>query len=422
MLSSSDLQSYFQALPRNFIVEINDVDYNCNKFCLISFSTVLSNLIKQNTGNDNTIKLNDMLKGISNDKIKNILEFIHGKETFDQTKMTSFDDIFDYYYISASLGINIVKNRLCVQLTSLINGDNVGFIYKKLSSFPDFYDPLTHFFDNNNLLFFQNFIETNILPAINENDFSFNFLHTFLTNSSNLFKEEDSKLNLVRSVYNKAKSDDSLFLYDCIDAEKLSRETLKSTFLQIPLEEGKFIRCFKLISMLVNEKIKTTESLKRAKNKLLQLKNDLQDEKDKHSDHKSLVSITSNRISLALQTEAQIKRDTEKIADEIELLAADVALIPVQNETTVRFLQNVNKMDGISKELNKLFLYFYENFGWLLWPGSSVSTMNDAKSLSELMTELDKIVSGFRQDQDYLCILSQVFASSANILRKALLD
>lgn len=419
MISSSDLRSYFQALPRNFTVEINGVSYNCNKFCLISFSTVFSNLIRnQNAENNNSIKLDDLLEGISNDKIKNTIEFIHGREPFDQTKLSSFDDIFDYYYISASLGISIIKNRLCAQLTSLINSDNVAFIFKRLSSFPDFYDPLTHFFDRNNLSFFQNFIENNIFSSSDTNGYS--FLRVFLTNSTNVFQTEDLKLNLVRSIFNKAKNEQSLLLYGCINAEKLSRETLTTTFFKIPLEEGKFIRCFKLISMLVNEKIKTTESLRREKNKLSQLINDLQEEKNKHSDHQSQVSLTSNRISLAIQTEAQIKKDCERIADQIDFLAADVALIPVQNETTIRFLQNVSKMNELSKELNKLMQYFYENFGWLLWPGSSVSTMNDAKSLSELMDELQKIVSGFRQDQDLLCVLSQVFANSSNILRKAL--
>lgn len=415
MISASDIRSYFQALPRNFLVEINGVSYKCNKFCLISFSTVLKNLI--NT--DNSIKVNDLLKDAPNDKIKNIIEFIHGQESFDETKLSSFDDIFSCYFISASLGISIVKNRLCTQLTSLINADNVEFIYKKLSSFPDFYEPLTRFFNNNSISFFENFIKNNIFSSKDNHD-SFMFLNTFLSNSSNVFQKEDEKLNLVRSIYEKAKNDDSLLLYNCIDCEKLSQETLKTTFIQIPLEEGKFIRCFKLISMLVNEKIKTIDSLRREKNRLLQLNNDLQDEKNKHSDHKSLISMTSSRISLAIQTEAQIKEDASELADKIELLSADVALIPVQNETTIRFLQNVNKMNDISKELNNLMQYFYENFGWLLWPGSSVSTMNDAKSLAELMTDLEKIVSGFRQDQDLLCVLSQVFANSSRIIRKAL--
>lgn len=421
MLSSSDISSYFKALPRNFTVQINGIDYKCNKLCLIAFSSVFSNQLKKTScENINSISFNDLLPNISNDKIKTVLEFIHGQESFDHTKFSSFEDIFDYYFIAASFGITIIKNRLCNQLTSLITSDNVSFIFNKISSFPDFYEPLTRFFDNNSASFFQSFIENNILSSNDNSYSSFTFLHSFLENSKNVFQKEDLKLDFIQSIHKKEKNQQTLLLYNCINADKLSFDTLTNVFLKIPVEEGKFIRCFKLISLLINEKTKTLEQLKREKNKLSQLNNDLQDEKDKHSTHQSLVSLSSNRISLALNSEYQIKQDTANIADKIDLLAADVALIPVQNEATVRFLQNVDKMNEISRELDKLMQSFYDNFGWALWPGSSVSTKNDAKAMHDLMTDLEKIVEVFKLDHDLLIVNSQIYANASSILRKAL--
>ena len=425
MISEQDLRQYFTYLPKNIEIEINGNIYKCNKFCLISFSSILEKLIEKSEDKEKQpctyLSLTNDLSDIPKDKIDVVLNFIHGLAPFDEQNMSTFEDIFLYYYIASVLGINIIRNRLCSRLTKLVSSDNVSYIYKKLSSYPDFCEPIIRYFDNNDISIFNSFIHENILTEPNNilDSNSLSFFHAFLKNSMNLFQKESIKLSFVQSLNEQTQnSASSLVFYNYIRPEELDHTSIIEIFPRIPLEASPYLSCFKLIANLVKEKQKLTETLKRARNRLNNSIADLEEAKTKRDNRKLQFSESAMRISYEVQTKSSICKQTKEISGQLELLAADVALISVQNEATVRFLDHIDQMYQISDELFKLMQSFYENGGYIFWPGSSVNTLNNSKSLHGFMESLVNDAKIFRPDNNALNNLSRYFLRICDELKQ----
>ncbi|OHT17599.1 hypothetical protein TRFO_00856 [Tritrichomonas foetus] len=399
MISQNDLSAYFKLLPRNFELIINGIAYKCNKLCLMSFSAEISDFIKSNT--DST-KYEAIIEA-SDDHIKNIIDFLHG-ELFNPRE----DEYFDYYFIAASLGIEVIRKRIHMNITKVITSDNVTAYYEKLSKYPDFCDPLIRFFDANPS-FFRNFVKENVFHSV--------LIHSLFKNVINMFETEDSKLEFIQTLNSDPKSTD-LSLYQYIYPEKLSNEHLNN-FLQLPYEVSVYTHCFKLISKLLHKKNELNESLNSIKSKTSQIQSDLTFELNIKNSQQQEISQKSNQISNAVQTEEQVRIRAIQLANKLEFLAADVALLSVQNEPTQIFLKNVGEMRKLCVDMHALMKYFYEQGGWLLWPGSSVNSMNYSKELDEAMEQLQIMVDGFEPNSELLCMFSQYFVKICDNIRKA---
>ena len=390
MLLRPDLEIFFNKLPKNFKLIINNNNYNCSKLCLNAFSQLISDKLKMDPNLDSyTINID-----AKNENIRYIIDFLHGGP-FEP----SDSEFFDFYYIAASLGIDIIRKRLYEAITKLIAPENVKSIYEKISQFPNFCLPLVRFFDENPS-FFNDFIKNNILK--------FDFIDSLLANSTQIFETENKKYDFIKNLLDSSKSPDySICKY--IYPEKLSEDALDN-FLQNLENHFQNTLCFTLIKNLLNKKRDLLEILNSHQLQLKSAQNDLQIKKKKNDSHKKETSESSNKVHQAVKVEEEVLSNIQLISDRLEYIAADIALLSLQNQTTKNLLSKIENLYNICNEIKQGI--------WLVvtpWQGSNVRA---AGELADAVKGIRKLSTVFEPDPELLCTFSQPYIRIAENLRK----
>ena len=128
----------------------------------------------------------------------------------------------------------------------------------------------------------------------------------------------------------------------------------------------------------------------------LQLKsaqNDLQIKKKKNDSHKKETSESSNKVHQAVKVEEEVLSNIQLISDRLEYIAADIALLSLQNQTTKNLLSKIENLYNICNEIKQGI--------WLVvtpWQGSNVRAAGEladaVKGIGRAITEKDGTFTG----------------------------
>ena len=199
MLSLDDLKDYFQSLPLDLTILINNVSYKCNKEVVSHFSKTINFLINENTS---TFSYNIP---VSEESIHLVFDFLHGKCSDFST------NCFQCLCIAAFFDIPVVGKRCFEFVKNTTNQDNFEERYNFLKDYPEYCEPL-NFFLINHKDFFNDFSSKHQLPS--------QFVKSLLSNcqSNELFENESTKLAFLMPIL---RSSNDMSLISLINLQNL---------------------------------------------------------------------------------------------------------------------------------------------------------------------------------------------------------
>jgi hypothetical protein len=374
MLALSDVRAFLQHLPRDFRLIVDDVTYICNRQNLFAFSTVVRSRITTSPDlSEFTIS-----PGVPHTVVEEVVSFLHGSDLDPPPDSSPFD----YFYLAAALGLEIISKRFSNDVHASLTVDNVSECYRRLCPYPSFCFPIIHFL-RDHCQIFELFVRDTILTS--------DFLRPLLSFDVSLFKTEDDKLRFIRQ-YNEFARPPDLGLYGTVRMERL----LKASVVTVLDDEELPCHCrtFPLIASLVGdmkrlraERSHVCEEIEFLREKRMRL--------SAREDDITHIRESTSSLTATMEAESLVRCRARRLADDLDLLSASVSLLVVPDPHAVDFTEGRIRLAAMREQLSPIVESFQGNFGWLLYPKSCEKSLNVIRQWDVVVKELAKITENF---------------------------
>lgn len=385
MLTCEDFALYFQAIPRDFDLKFNGNSVKCNKSCVCGFSKRVRSEVEK----DPSIESLSFEVDVPMDVAENVIEFLHGGEL----KVTS-ELVFEFFYFAAFMGIEVVSRRVVFDVCDSFTEANFEERFKLLSAFTEFCRPIVVFLDKNPTLFRR---------LIHDNVLSCDVLTTLVEGGRDIFKSEDERFDFVRTV---ATEGNNLALYRTVKSQILSHEK-RAELLALPVDVQRNCRYFGLISAMMSERDKMANEITALKNQIGHARTELTNLQNTPSADETAEEVKNRARQRALQ-----------IADRLHTIAACAELLAVKSQPTEVLMSTVRSMIKQTEVLMQILHRFYEKGGWLLFPGTSVNSVELGNEWHKYLSHMEEIVMRFDPPVSEAGRIANDFLSNAEGLKE----
>jgi hypothetical protein len=367
MLSSSYLRAFLCRLPKDFRLIINGATHPCNRQNLFAFSSVIR------SANPSVPEFH-LDVPIPPEVASSVVAFLHGG-ALDLPECR----VFDCFFLVAAPGIDVLRKRLMVGAFRTLTTANIEERFRLLRPFPDSFQPILMFLDNSPRLF-NNFFSANLFPP--------EFIRAVLFQTVNVFPSEDDRFTFLKA-YVTASDDPDFSLFRSIHLERLTLSMLPAVFdtEEIP----RHCRTFPLIAALISQR-----------KRLAALQRDAALDVDRLRREKATFEPKAAApifVDSTAGVEEKVRQIFQRIGADLCSTAACISLLAIGDERACEFVGRITNLKAMSGEMAKMFVEFQRDGGWLLYPGSSKTSIQVTISWEATVSQLQKLTMNFAPNQ-----------------------
>jgi hypothetical protein len=344
---------------------INGVTYNVSRQNLAAFSSVVRSSLS--TDPDLSELCFDI--AVPDSVVSSTVAFLHGSPLNPPAT-----EVFDYFFMGASLGLDIVNRRLLLPVFKSTTTANVDERFRALKPFPGFFSPILMFLDQ---------------------DCSTLVLH-----------REDAKFEFLRRY-------DDPSLFRALRFEDLSTPVLRQLFADAGGLPG--CRTFALLGRLLAQRRRLRESqevldgdLARLRGNILQLSGEDDEKMDR-------IRRQSSDYAASAEIEAKVREQVRRLAARLELVAVCVSLLEVPSDSVTEFGVNLTALNGISDDIGRIIGNLQSAGASEAMPPGARKVMTIKEQWIEAVIEMQELARSFRVNSSAIdqCALSIAGIASA---------
>jgi hypothetical protein len=374
MLSVGDVRAFLQGLQKDFRLIVDNKTYLCNRQNLCAFSTVIRAAVAASP----TITEFSLFPNVSHSIADEIISFLHGGD-LDPPPDSS---LFDYFYFGASLGIDIIANRLTTEIFKSLTPENLTDRFHRLSAYPTFCVPIILFLNAHQSIF---------TGFVRSNDFHPDFVRSLLSARVNIFPTEDDRFIFIRR-YNTALPSPNLTLYNLIHPEDLTKQSINALIIDPDITHN--CKTFPLLLRLLREIRDLSERQSSIADEITLFERRLSDLDNQREEIRRIEDSTST-LSATLKIESQIRRDSSVFADQLDLISACVSLLAVSDEKAKELISMVPRLLDLVHRMSIMMTSFQKAGGWVLYPKSCEAAAEATKGSTVALKSLQPLTANF---------------------------
>jgi hypothetical protein len=391
MLCRSDVQRFLRRLPKDFPLTVNGNSRGCNKQSLCAFSAVVRSAVSS----DPSLAEFRLDIPVSPQVVADVVAFLRGRAL----NLPDEGDVFEYFYLGAALGIDVLSKRLIIQVFRSMTNENVQDRFRLLGPFPAFWPPIIMFLETHRELF-ETFIQENVFPS------------ELIRAAIKHFPSEDDKFIFLRKYIVAADAPD-FTLFRRIRLEELSASLVPTIFDDTNISRN--CKTFRLLARLIAER----KCLRATRQQLDAGIDLLRHEMAAFTQASRIDDSQIPQLVADAGTEYQVRNTFLVLADKLDMSAACIALLTIGDECASEFVRRIDALQYMNTKMSKMLAEFKRDCGWLLYPGSSKKSRAVSQRSKGAVADLQKLSTNFIPNPSAVQQVAQSIASIADALRRA---